>query len=257
MFRSKFLILAALFTILAASCAPITATPSPIVTEVPTATSVAVVKSIEILILESFPLQVNAVIGGELPDAGCTTIASVNQVRDGNTFRLTLVTTTDPLALCAPALTPFEEIVALDVRHLPAGIYTVQAGGVEQTFEFSVANSPDQPMDTDVYPTDLEFVLAQQDVQIHSGSGGSSVVIGEVFSGQVAQVTGTSFDSKWWQIVCPDTSARSCWVSADPTFTLPVTAPQGNRPLPPGTPQSTDVQYVMAQQDVPSGEFEQ
>src|SRR5215210_6850543 len=101
MFRSNILVVAVLVMILAA-CGP-AATPSPIVTEVPTQASVAVVKSIEILFLESFPLQVHAVIRGDLPDAGCTTIASVEQVREGNTFKLTMVTTTDPLALCAPA----------------------------------------------------------------------------------------------------------------------------------------------------------
>src|SRR5215211_6335911 len=135
MFRSKLFILTSLVAILAASCAPVTVTPSPIVTEVPTLASVAVVKSIEILFLESFPLQVHAVIRGDLPDAGCTTIASVEQVREENTFKLTLVTTADPLALCAPAPTPFEEVVPLDVKNLPAGTYTVEAGGTEQTFE--------------------------------------------------------------------------------------------------------------------------
>ena len=225
MVRSRFFILAALVAILAAACAPITATPSPMVTEVPSAGSVAVVKSIEILLLESFPLQVNAVIRGDLPDAGCTKIASVDQVREGNTFRLTLVTTTDPLALCAQALTPFEQVVALDVNGLPAGTYAVQAGDVQQTFTFDVDNISEQPIDTDVYPTDVEYVMAQQDLPIHGGVGGSSTIVGEVFSGQVAKVTGTSFDGKWWQIVCPDNSAGSCWVSADPALTQPAEAP--------------------------------
>jgi hypothetical protein len=222
MFRSKILRLAALAMIFAA-CAPVTATPSPIVTEVPTQASAAVVKSIEILLLESFPLQVHAVLRGDLPDAGCTTIASVDQVREGNTFRLTLITTTDPLALCAPALTPFEEVVPLDVHGLPAGTYTVQANGVQQTFEFTVDNT--LPTDTNVYPTDVEYVMAQQDIQIYAAADVSSAVIGQVFSGQVAQVTGTNVDGTWWQVICPDNSAGSCWVSADPSLTQPTTAP--------------------------------
>jgi uncharacterized protein YgiM (DUF1202 family) len=250
MFRSALLILAATITVFAASCAPITVTPSPIVTEVPSAASVAVVRSIEVLFLESFPVQVNAVIRGDLPDAGCTTIASVEQVREGNTFRLTLVTTTDPLALCAQALTPFEEVVSLDVNGLPAGTYTVEAGSVQETFTFDVDNSLEQPIDTDVYPTEVEYVMAQQDVQIHSGVGGSETIVGQVFSGQVAKVTGTNFDGTWWQVVCPDNSAGSCWVSADPSLTQPTTAPHDNQPPPPSTPQSTDVQFVLAQQDV-------
>src|SRR5829696_3985305 len=130
MFRSQFLVIVVLLAILATACAPIMATPSPILTEVPTAVSVATVRTIDILLLESFPLQVNAMIRGDLPDAGCTKIASVNQVREGNTFRLTLVTTTDPLAMCAQVLTPFEQVVSLDVLDLPAGTYTVEAGGV-------------------------------------------------------------------------------------------------------------------------------
>jgi len=225
MFRSQLLVIAVLLTILAAACAPITATPPPILTEVPTAVSVATVNSLDILLLESFPLQVNAVIRGDLPDAGCTKIASIDQVRDGNTFRLTLVTTTDPLALCAQALTPFEQVVSLDVLDLPAGTYTVKAGGVQQTFTFDVDNSLEQPVDPNVSPTDVEYVMAQQDLPIHSGVGGSSTIVGEVFSGQVAKVTGTSFDGKWWQIVCPDNSAGSCWISADPALTQPAEAP--------------------------------
>jgi hypothetical protein len=229
MLRSKIFLPAKLLAILAvlllAACAPIAATPSPIVTEVPTLASGVVVKSVDLQILESFPLQVHAVIRGDLPDSGCTMIASVNQVREGNTFKLTLVTTTDPLARCAQALTPFEEVAALDVKDLPAGQYVVDVQGVEQTFEFNVDNSSEQPIDTDVYPTEVEYVMAQQDVPIHGGVGGSSNVVGQVFGGQVAKVTGTSFDGQWWQIVCPNNSAGSCWISADPSLTQPAQAP--------------------------------
>jgi inhibitor of cysteine peptidase len=236
MFRSKILSVLALVTsfaaLLLAACVPVTATPSPIVTEVPTQASVAVVKSIEILLLESFPLQVHAVVRGDLPDAGCTTIASLDQVRQGNTFRLTLVTMTDPLALCAQALTPFEEVVPLEVHGLPAGTYTVEAGGVQQTFEFTVDNI--LPTDTNVYPIDVEYVMAGQDIKIHAAPDATSEVIGQVFGGQVAQVTGTNIDGTWWQVLCPDNSAGSCWVSADPSLTQPTTAPHQNQPTPSG-----------------------
>jgi hypothetical protein len=241
MFRLKFVSLTVLLAIFVASCAPLTATPSPIVTESPTAGSVAVVKSIDILLLESFPLQVHAVIRGDLPDAGCTTIASVEQVREGNTFTLTLVTTTDPLALCAQALTPFEEVVPLDVYGLPAGTYTVQAGGVQTTFEFTVDNI--LPTETGEQPTgephgnqptppgtaqatDVQFVLAQQDVPIYGGPEEQYSIIGTIAAGQTAKVTGVTADGSWWRVICPDDSVGDCWVSADPSFTQPAQAPQ-------------------------------
>ena len=98
-------------------------------------------ESIEIQILESDPVRVNAIVRGQLPDAGCTTITSVDQVRDGNMFKITLRTTTDPLALCAQALTPFEQVVPLDVKDLPPGEYVVNVNGVEQSFELPAQNA--------------------------------------------------------------------------------------------------------------------
>ena len=233
MFRSKMFSFAALLTLLAASCAPTTSTPPPIVTEAPPQTSVAVVKSIDILLLESFPLQVNAVLHGDLPDAGCTTIASVEQVRQGNTFQLTLVTTTNPLAVCAQVLTPFEEVVSLDVHGLPAGIYTVEAGGIQATFEFTVDNIlPTEPHQNQPTPpgtaqqTDVEYVMAQQDVSIYGGPEVQYGIVGSIAAGQTAKVTGVSSDQTWWRVVCPDDTMGDCWVSADPAWTQPAEPPQ-------------------------------
>ena len=137
MSKSTIFTVMSIMILILAACAPVTVTPPPILTEEPAipVTGVAVVQSVEIQILESMPVQVNAIIRGQLPDAGCTTIASVNQVREGNTIAITLVTTTDPLALCAQALTPFERVVPLDVSNLPAGQYTVNVNGIVQSFE--------------------------------------------------------------------------------------------------------------------------
>jgi hypothetical protein len=97
--------------------------------------SLTLVQSMEIQIVESQPIGVNAIVGGQLPDSGCTKISSISQVRDGNIFRLTLTTATDPLAVCNPTPTPFEQVIALDVSGLPIAKYTVNANGIEQTFE--------------------------------------------------------------------------------------------------------------------------
>lgn len=133
-----FAVLLVLAVILAA-CAPTAAspTPPPIMTDEPPAPvlGLAVVQSVQIQILESHPIQVKAVIRGQLPDAGCTTISEATQTRDGNTFNIELTTTTDPLALCAQALTPFEQVVLLDVTDLLPAPYVVNANGVRQAFE--------------------------------------------------------------------------------------------------------------------------
>ena len=240
MFRFTIYSLAAVLMILTAACTPFITTPSPIVTEVPTQGSVAVVKSIEILLLESFPLQVHAVVRGDLPDAGCTTIASIEQVREGNTFKLILVTTTDPLAVCAQVLTSFEEVVPLEVHGLPAGTYTVEAGGMQTTFEFTVDNI--LPTDTNEQPTtaphenqptppgtaqatDVQYVMAQQDVPIYGGPDVQYSVVGTIAAGQTAKVTGVTSDNTWWRVICPDGTTGDCWVSADLSWTMPAEAP--------------------------------
>lgn len=384
--KAKFFIGITILVVLLAACAPVTAspTPPPIVTEepsIPAVTGMAVVQSLEIQILESDPLEANAIIRGQLPDAGCTTIASVDQVRDGNTFKISLTTTTDPLALCALALTPFEQVVSLDTADLAPAPYVVNANGVQQAFEllprdmqnfkqalvealnardydllklmldeslvialhrsqgtaydaepameqlklnhigttaaisadfnkdlsafgvdplsvfgldvgpnhalfvtgwgvdgkeeailymnylldgslywhgilvakggFAQSNfAPSQPADTSYYATSVPYVMAQKDVTIYNGPGSNYGVIGSVFSGQIAQVTGTNLNGSWWRIICPDNSIGSCWVSAESSLTQPTTAPHYDPPLPSTDAQPTSVKYVMAQQDI-------
>jgi hypothetical protein len=121
----------------------------------------APVEDIDILILESFPVQINVVARGNLPD-GCTTIDQVTQERDGNTFRVT-ITTVRPVGMeCTQALEPFERVIALDVYGLPAGVYTVDVNGVSDTFELAVDNVPQEPTaEPTVVPTDLPEPPAQ------------------------------------------------------------------------------------------------
>jgi uncharacterized protein YraI len=169
------------------------------------------VQIVEIQILESYPLQINAVARGHLPDAGCTTISSVNQIREGNVFKVSLKTQTDPLAFCGQILTPFEYVIPLEVGSLLAGRYIVNVNGVEASFDLPES----------VYPTDVEYVMAQRDVAIYSGPGSQHAVIGSIASGQTAKVTGVSADGNWWRVICPDNSISSCWASANSADTQP------------------------------------
>jgi inhibitor of cysteine peptidase len=99
----------------------------------------AIVESIEVLLLESFPLQANAIVRGNLPD-GCTTIQESSAERQGDTYEITIRTVRPPQALCTEALVPFEEAVPLDILGLEAGTYTVEADGASASFELAVDN---------------------------------------------------------------------------------------------------------------------
>lgn len=102
----------------------------------PVAGGRAYIDSVEIQLLESFPLQAQAIITGNLSD-GCTTIDEIRQERTDDTFTLTVVTTRPADAMCTEALVPFAETVSLEILGLSAGDYTVTVG--EQTVSFSLA----------------------------------------------------------------------------------------------------------------------
>ena len=158
--------------VLITSCSsPVAApTPMPVATNAEPVNGTALVESVEIEMVGGSPLQVNAIVRGNLPDAGCTSIASVEQVRADSTFLLQFVTTTDPLALCAQVLTPFEQVIPLDVSGLATGSYSVAANGVETMFEITA-----QPV-TD-FTQQLLDALNARDFGLLKGMMGNSLLI--------------------------------------------------------------------------------
>jgi hypothetical protein len=102
---------------------------------------VAPVESVDVLIMESFPVQAAAAVSGYLPD-GCTTLAEPQVTFDGaNTFTVLLPTTRPADAMCTEAIVDFDTNIPLPVEGLPAGTYTVDVNGVTATFEMSVDNT--------------------------------------------------------------------------------------------------------------------
>ena len=101
----------------------------------------AAVERVEVIILESFPVQVNAVAHGWLGD-GCTRVDTVTQRRDleKRTFTVEITTLRPRDAVCTLIARPLEQTIALDVYGLPAGTYTVDVNGVTATFTLSVDN---------------------------------------------------------------------------------------------------------------------
>jgi hypothetical protein len=124
------------------AAAPVaTAAPAPTVPAQPTVEpappagedGLAMVERIDVLILESFPVQVHAVVTGSLPDP-CTELGAPTQGRDGNAISVTIPTTRDPGVVCAQVITPFELTVPLE-GEFPPGSYTVTVNGVAQAFQ--------------------------------------------------------------------------------------------------------------------------
>lgn len=108
------------------------------------------IETVEVVILESFPVQVQALIRGSLPNT-CTVVDQVNQARDGSTFDVAISTLRQTDAMCAEQRQPFEQTVSLDVVGLPAGTYTVNvtsANSVSSSFALAVDNEPPQPPPT-------------------------------------------------------------------------------------------------------------
>jgi len=101
--------------------------------------SQAVVDSIQVVTLESFPVEINVMARGELPD-GCTTIDGVISQRIENEYQVVITTIRPPDAACTQVVVPFEETIPLDVTGLPAGNYTVSVNGIDGSFTLDVDN---------------------------------------------------------------------------------------------------------------------
>lgn len=119
----------------------------------------AMVESIQINIMESFPLQASVDITGFLGD-GCTELDEISVTRNEETFMVLVTTKRPSLAVCTQQLVGFQETVTLDILGLPAGDYTVNVNGVTDTFNLPMDNvSPDAEMEE----TDAEAELAAAD----------------------------------------------------------------------------------------------
>lgn len=101
----------------------------------------ATVESMDIFIMESFPVQVSVSLVGYFPDA-CPEIHEIVVNREDQTFMIEIFTR-EPAGdvMCAQVITPFEENVDLDVVDLPAGEYTVQVNDLSETFTLEVDNT--------------------------------------------------------------------------------------------------------------------
>jgi hypothetical protein len=102
----------------------------------------ASVESIKINQIVSFPVEINVIARGHLPNA-CAAIDQVRQQRSGSDFNITIESLHLGDERCGDSRVPFEETIMLDVIGLPAGIYVVDLNGLKGTFKLMRENVAD------------------------------------------------------------------------------------------------------------------
>ncbi len=102
----------------------------------------ATVESIEIVIAESFPVQVFAILRGHLGD-GCTKIAGITSRGPVDSrFEIDITTQRPADTMCTQALVPFQHNVPIEAYGLLAGDYEVVASDARAFFTLRQDNKP-------------------------------------------------------------------------------------------------------------------
>ncbi len=104
------------------------------------ANSLVAIDSVEAMILESFPVQVNVAVRGN-KSVPCTRLLEPAIARKGSTFVVSLAESTlGPAETCIAMIDPFETSISLDVRGLSAGNYEVVVNGTSTNFVLAMDN---------------------------------------------------------------------------------------------------------------------
>lgn len=94
------------------------------------------VESAELLILESYPVQVMLVVSGATPTPCHEFRFNINEADADNQIFVEIFSMVDPGEVCVEMEQPFEENISLPVAGLPDGVYQVFVNG-ELVGEFS------------------------------------------------------------------------------------------------------------------------
>lgn len=84
----------------------------------------------------------------------------------------------------------------------------------------SPAAAADAAADAAVRGTPVTRIRALVNLNIRSCPGTHCRVVGKLWPGNHATVTGASDNYNWWRIRCP--WGGTCWVSANPNYAKPV-----------------------------------
>jgi hypothetical protein len=98
------------------------------------------VDSVEVLIMESFPVKVSVAVSGTL-SVPCKSLLPAAVSLTGNVFVVVLAESNlGPAESCIAVLEPFETSIPLEVQGLPAGDYTIVVNGVGAGFTLDADN---------------------------------------------------------------------------------------------------------------------
>jgi len=154
----QIMVLIVFITALLTSCAspvnpavePTTRTdPTPQATQPQLTRREAQVQSVEIQILQNAPLQINAVIHGNLTES-CATMGDSQVQYSSNTIEITVYAVSRSDIGCMQSTTPFETTVPLNVNDLSNGTYTVIANGVSAVFTLPMIDPIPSPEPTTI-----------------------------------------------------------------------------------------------------------
>lgn len=97
------------------------------------------IQSLDLLMLESFPVQVQAHVTGFLPN-GCASVGEIEQRREGDTFFVTVPVQFPADAICTMILKEEDVTIPLEVAGLKAGEYHVVVNGIADSFTLQSDN---------------------------------------------------------------------------------------------------------------------
>ena len=98
------------------------------------------IDSVDVVIMESFPVQVSVTVSGN-KSVPCVELLAPAISYKENTFTIVLAESRlGPAETCIAVLDPFETTIALDVKGLAAGDYQVSVNGTKAEFSLQADN---------------------------------------------------------------------------------------------------------------------
>ncbi|MDM8564750.1 hypothetical protein QUF74_03775 [Candidatus Halobeggiatoa sp. HSG11] len=102
--------------------------------------NILLVDDIKIMMTELFPIEVNVLARGNLPD-NCTVIDQITEEQNGNTLVLKITTAPHADKICSNKVKQsFAEVIPLNVTGLYSGFYKVKVNNRTDVFELGMDN---------------------------------------------------------------------------------------------------------------------